>query len=407
MMYSQDDIYRREHCGACGSKWLEPVLDLGRSPLADAYTAQPASPPTWPLALIRCTECTLVQLEHVLPQEQLFGTGYSFYSSASAPLSRYHEAYAGGILRKHALDRTRHVVEIGSNDGDLARHLINAGLGVIGVDPATGPAGIAAERGVSVAVEPFTSELAVKIRDDHGPAELVIANHVLAHVADVADMLAGIGILLDDDGTAYVEVQYLPDLLLHNAIDLVYHEHRNFFSLHALAAAAAAHGLHVNTVQFTSRQAGSIRVTMSRRPGAAGIVSSAMAGEIWLSKPGALTGLQGRAERLRDRLRDILDTGLGEGAIVAGYGAPAKATTLLHWCGIDSQDLHFVSDTTVAKQGLYIPGTDIPVISPEAARSRPVDVYLLLAWNYLPEILRGETRFPGRWLVPIPAPVLI
>lgn len=407
-MFDQDDTYRRENCGACGSKWLEPVLNLGRTPLADAYTPEPDSPPTWPLTLIRCTECTLVQLEHVLPAEQLFGTGYSFYSSASAPLSRYHEAYAADILRRHTLDRARHVVEIGSNDGDLARHLIKAGLGVIGVDPATGPAFAAADRGVSVAIEPFTRELASKLRDDYGPAELVIANHVLAHVADVSDMLAGISALLDDTtGVAYVEVQYLPDLLLHNAIDLVYHEHRNFFSLHALAAAAAGHGLHVNTVEFTSRQAGSIRVTLSRHPGAPALVTRALEAEVWLTKPGALTGLQGRADRLRDRLRDILNTLADGGAVVAGYGAPAKATTLLHWCGIDSRELQFVTDTTTAKQGLYIPGTGIPVVSPQDAGSREVDVYLLLAWNYIAEILRNETLFPGRWLVPVPAPILI
>jgi C-methyltransferase C-terminal domain/Methyltransferase domain/Putative zinc binding domain len=403
-MFDQDDTYRREVCGACGSKWLEPVLNLGRSPLADAYTPEPASPPTWPLVLIRCTECTLVQLEHVLPAGQLFGTGYSFYSSASPPLSKYHEAYAADILSRHPLDRRRQVVEIGSNDGDLARHLIKAGFGVIGVDPAAGPAYAAADRGVTIALEPFTQASAVKIRDDYGPAELVIANHVLAHVADVSDMLAGISLLLDDGGVAYVEVQYLPDLLLHNAIDLVYHEHRNFFSLHSLAAAAAIHGLHVNTVEFTARQAGSIRVAMSHRPGAPGMVARALEAEAWLAKPGALTGLQGRAERLRERLRDILNT-MPDAAVVAGYGAPAKATTLLHWCGLDSRDLQFVTDTTIAKQGLYIPGTGIQILPPHAVED--VDVYLLLAWNYMAEILRAETGFPGRWLIPVPAPILI
>lgn len=405
-MFDQDDTYRRDNCGACGSKWLEPVLNLGRSPLADAYTAEPATPPTWPLVLIRCTECTLVQLEHVLPAEQLFGTGYSFYSSASAPLSAYHRQYADDVLRSHTLDPARPIVEIGSNDGDMARHFIKAGFAVIGVDPAGGPAAAAADRGVTIAVEPFTHELALKIRDEQGPIQLVIANHVLAHVEDVSDMLAGIGALLDKDGTAYIEVQYLPDLLLHNAIDLVYHEHRNFFSLHSLAAAAAAHGLHVNTVEFTARQAGSIRVTLSRQPGAAAAVARALEAEQWLGKPGALTGLQGRAERLRDRLRDLLDS-YPDGAAMAGYGAPAKATTLLHWCGIDDRDLEFVSDTTTAKQGLYIPGTGLLIVSPEVARERQVDVMLLLAWNYMPEILRHESLFAGRWLVPIPAPVLI
>lgn len=404
-MIRNDDIYRRESCGACESTWLEPVLNLGRSPLADAYMRQPVSQETWPLALVRCTECSLVQLEHVLPQELLFGTGYSFYSSASAPLSRYHEQYAAAVLRAHAPDRATPVVEIGSNDGDFGRHLVAAGFHVIGVDPASGPADVAGQRGIDTAVEPFTAQLASALRADVGPVRLVVANHVLAHVADVADMLAGVAILLADDGVACVEVQYLPDLLLHNAIDLVYHEHRNFFSLSALAAAALVHGLHVNTVEPTERQGGSIRITLSRNPGADPRVARMLDDEAWLAKPGALTGLQGRADRLRDRLRDILNS--VPDATIAGYGAPAKATTLLHWCGIDERDLRFVSDTTAAKQGLYIPGTAIPIVPPVEAHEDQPDIYLLLAWNYLPEILRAERGFTGRWLLPIPAPILI
>lgn len=388
---------KRETCSACGAHDLEQFLDLGDSPIADAYTATADEvSPTYPLQVAVCPKCRLVQLLEVVDHETLFGTGYSFYSSASAPLSAYHTDYARSVLARHGALAARGVVEVGCNDGDLLRHF--AGWQPLGVDPASGPAAAAQERGLEVLVRPFGLGVAHEIRDRRGQQGVVIANHVLAHVADVADVLAGIKALLAPDGIAMVEVQYLPDLLVNNAFDLVYHEHRNFFSLSALEQAAGRWDLHVVDAELTSRQGGSLRVTLSRRPSGNRRVDDIRASERWLQGFGAYEGMQGRADRIRDRLLDLLDAQAGT---VAGYGAPAKATTLLNFCGITNVNLGFVIDTTAAKQGRYIPGTGIPIVAPEAAPD--ADVFLLLSWNYAQQIIRNNL---GReWIVPIPAPI--
>jgi SAM-dependent methyltransferase len=393
------DPVKRELCSACGAPDLEQFLDLGRSPIADAYTATADDIcPTYPLQVAVCPKCRLVQLLEVLDHDVLFGTGYSFYSSASPPLSAYHAAYARDVLTRHGQLAARGVVEVGCNDGDLLIHF--AGFPALGVDPASGPAAAAAERGLDVAVRPFGLAVAHDIRDRRGPQGLVIANHVLAHVADVADVLAGIKTLLAPDGIAMVEVQYLPDLLVNNAFDLVYHEHRNFFSLSALEHAAQRWGLHVVDAELTDRQGGSLRVTLSRQPQANRRVDHIRASEGWLDSFGAYEGMQGRAERIRDRLLDLLDA---QPDPIGGYGAPAKATTLLNFCGINAADVGFVIDTTPAKQGRFIPGTGIPIVTPDQAPDAPM--FLLLAWNYAAQIMQ---RNPGReWIVPIPAPVVL
>lgn len=402
---------KRDNCSACGYDDLRLILDLGLSPIADNYTKDAVSVPHYPLQLAVCAGCHLVQLLEVVPD--LFGSGYSFYSSASAPLSTYHARYANDIintLQREPSDKKSLVVEIGSNDGDMARLFIAAGYRVIGVDPASGPAEVAAQRGVETIVKPFGRNLAHEIHAQEGPAGIIIANHVLAHVESVSDVFAGIDELLTFSGTAYVEVQYFPDLLLNNAFDLVYHEHRNFFTLTSLHAAARMHNLYVNDAELTDRQGGSLRVKLSRHAGASERAVALRNSESWLTDTNVYAGLQGRAERLRTRLVQLLENEYSSHRIVVGYGAPAKATTLLNFCGIDTKRMSFVIDTTEAKQRRYIPGTRLLIYSPEDVAEEHVDTYLLLAWNYQREIMRNEQQFTidgGRWIVPVPTPVLL
>ena len=401
---------KRKVCSACNYDDLRLILDLGLSPIADNYTKDDISVPHYPLQLAVCAGCHLVQLLEVVPD--LFSSGYSFYSSASAPLSTYHARYANDIINQHAevSEVNPLVVEVGSNDGDMARLFITAGYRVIGVDPASGPAEVAAQRGVETIVKPFGRNLAHEIHAQEGPANIIIANHVLAHVESVSDVLAGIDELLTYAGTAYVEVQYLPDLILNNAFDLVYHEHRNFFTLTSLRAAARNHGLYVVDAQLTERQGGSLRVKLKRQSGASERATHIVRSESWLADTNVYLGLQGRAERLRDRLLQLVHAQQRSGLAVVGYGAPAKATTLLNFCGIGVNALDYVIDTTEAKQGRYVPGTGLKIYAPKDVERESVDTYLLLAWNYQNQIMRNEQQFTidgGRWIVPIPAPVLL
>lgn len=406
---------QRRTCSSCHYDGLYQFLDLGLSPVADAYTATADEvSEVHPLQVAVCTGCRLVQLLDVLGGETLFGTGYSFYSSASAPLSNYHAEYAASILSDYGGLAKRLVVEIGCNDGDMLRHFKSVECPVLGVDPAAGPVHVARERGLDVADEEFTSELAHDIIDVRGRAGVVIANHVLAHVADVADVLHGVALCLADDGVAFVEVQYLPDLLVNNAFDLVYHEHRNFFSLTSLQAAARMQGLKVVDAKLTQRQGGSLRVTLTRDTTRYAMwnVRQILESEWWLNSGlGAYEGVQGRVERIRTRLWDALEPYTPDDVALAGYGAPAKATTLLNFCDIDSNVLDYVVDSTPAKQGRFIPGTGIPIVEDSDAKLGDVNTFLVLAWNYTREIMSHYRKLsggqPGQWIVPIPAPVVL
>jgi hypothetical protein len=403
---------RRETCSACGSPDLDVFLDLASSPVADAYTARPDEPvDRYPLQLAVCGKCQLVQLLEVLSDEVLFGTGYSFYSSASPPLSAYHEEYAADVLTRYGDLAARFTVEVGCNDGDLLRHFPHGGNGgrSMGIDPAAGPVAVADARGLTVYQTAFTAELGREVQEDCGAAGVVIANHVLAHVADVNDFLMGLATLVADDGLVMVEVQYLPDLLVNNAFDLVYHEHRNFFSLTSLETAAARAGLYIVGAELTSRQGGSLRVTLAKQPVPNSRVDALRASERWLQDWGPYAGFQGRVDRIRTRLLDLIDDERIAGHMLVGYGAPAKATTLLNYCGIDAHMLDYVIDSTPAKQGRFIPGTGLQILKPDPGHE-PADTYLCLSWNYISEIMRKNIDFTmreGRWLIPIPAPVLV
>lgn len=395
---------KRTTCSACGSPDLELFLDLGDSPIADAYTAtaqESLAAPRYPLQVAVCRPCGLVQLLEALPADVLFGKDYSFRSSASAPLSAYHEAYAADVYAKFPSLVKRGVVEVGCNDGDLLRNFRD--VPHCGVDPSWWPGAEARGGHLNVLTEPFSLKLAQELTDNGPRPGVVIANHVLAHVEDVGDTLAGIAYLMGDEAVALIEVQYLPDLLVNNAFDLVYHEHRNFFSLTSLENAAHQHGLFVLDAQLTDRQGGSLRVTlgrayqlMSQTPDVIDLRHS----EMWLDDLSAYAGMQGRAERIRTRLQDLLAAQKG---VTAVYGAPAKATTLLNFCGLTAKDLPWCVDSTPAKWGRHIPGTGIPVYAEDhTERSR---TFLLAAHNYASSIMAQN---PGhRWIVPIPAPVLL
>jgi SAM-dependent methyltransferase len=407
----------RETCGGCGGRQLDTFLDLGKTPLANTFPETATEAETfYPLSLGRCLNCGLVQQMWVVADAEIYGDRYGFYSGASAAQLAYHSRSAELLLARHNVQARRSVVEIACNDGSLLAHFAKAGCPVLGIDPSA-PAQVAIDAGLAVFRRPFTAALAREIRDTQGPAGLVIAYNALAHVADLADILTGIWALLAPDGVAVIEVQYLPDLISGNMYDQIYHEHRYHYSLSSFRHAAELHGLFVVDAELIELQGGGLRVTLgvdaaqpvSRR--AMRILDT----ERWIVDASAYAGMQGRIDRARDHLLDLIDLELEGGRQVIGYAAAAKATTILNYCGIDRTMIPFVVDSTAFKQGKFIPGVKVPIVAPDyawASATTGVTPFtaLLLAPNYLGHLLRVNQGFldaGGRWLVPIPTPMVI
>lgn len=407
---------RREVCGGCGSDGLKTFLDLGSSPLADAFPASPTEvQPRYSLEVAVCARCRLAQLLELVPDTELFGEDYGFYSSASPTLVAYHRQLAAELVGGRLRRDHDFAVEIASNDGSFLRHVADAGWRTLGVDPAPGPAQTARARGLDVLTAPFGRETAQRIVDEHGQATLIVAMNVAAHVADLDDFFAGIKLLLRRSGRAVVEVQHLLDLLLGNQIDHVYHEHRFFFSAASFGLAAARHDIAVRAVERIPAQGGSLRLTLGHGIGygnqGAADVERMCREEEWLLDSAAYEGMQGRAGALKAKLLHLIESERDAGRRVAGYAAAAKSTTLLNFCGIGARHLDYVVDLTPGKIGRFTPGTGIPIISPEQEREQGrADTMVLLAHNYLGGVIRRERDWlagGGQLIVPIPQPVIL
>lgn len=393
-------------CGACAGAQLATFLDLGKTPLANKFPteAQIGIEDWYPLALGRCGNCGLVQNMEVIPDEEIYGQDYGFYSGGSQAQREYHRTGATLLAERHLTPNAgtdRLVVEVACNDGSLLQYFHRWGYRSIGIDPAA-PAKVAQEAGLGVIQALFTAQLAREIRDSNGPADLIIAYNSMAHVGDLSDVLTGIWALLASDGVAVVEVQYLPDLIAGNMYDQVYHEHRYFYSATSFKHAAELHGLYVIDVELIELQGGGVRFTLSSDPqrAASRSVAATLHSERWLDDASAFEGVQGRVDRIRDHLLDLIAAENNAGRSVAGYAAAAKATTILNYCGLGADRIPFVIDTTPYKQGRYVPGTGIPIVAEGQA-----DTLLLLAPNYLSHMLRAHPD--QRWLLPLPTPCIV
>jgi SAM-dependent methyltransferase len=413
---------RRDTCGNCHAGDLQPILDLGTSPPANTFPTTPdQNLPRYPLGLVLCPACGLVQISELVGDETLWAGDYAFYSSTSPMLRTHHFDYAQWLWAQYPdLMRGGPLVEIGCNDGSLLQHLAIDLRPTVGIDPASGPTRVArysewAERyGVEIITRPFGQAAAADIAAAFGCAHVVVANNVVAHVADLDDFIGGLRDLLHPDGVAIIEVQYLPDLLLGNDITMVYHEHRSFFSLTTLARTLHRHGLKVTDAWHNDMQGGTLRVEVRHATAAGQLGLDWLSGtatgsaELWVGRAAVLSyramgDLQGRADRIRYRLLELLQAERDAGRVVVGYGASAKAVTLANWCGLTYEQIPCWVDTTPAKIGRYLPGTSIPIVA-----NADTDTYLLTVPNYLSRILRQEAAWLAdeqhRIILPVPVP---
>ena len=401
-------------CRSCGASSIEPILSLGVMPLTDSYLDAAAlnqPEPRYPLDVAFCSRCALVQILETVSPELLF-EDYAYYSSFSDTLLAHSRDNACRLIETQELDSSSLVVEIASNDGYMLRNFSSRGIPVLGIDPARGPAEAAEALGIPTLQEFFGTELAGRLRSEGKRADVVIANNVLAHVADLNGFVAGIALLLKDDGVAVVEVPYVKDLIERREFGTIYHEHLCYFSVTALTPLFARHGLALNRVEHHPIHGGSLRLYVGHLDRPSDSVHNFLAAEAndGMHAFRYYEDFASRVKETQDEIVALLKGLKKKGSRIAGYGAAAKGTVLLNATGIDREVIDFVVDRNVHKQGLYMPGVHIPIVDPSALLEEMPDYVLLLPWNFQDEIIEQQSEYRargGRFIVPIPYPSVI
>ncbi|MCD4823609.1 MAG: class I SAM-dependent methyltransferase [Phycisphaerae bacterium] len=399
-------------CRFCQNELTETFVDLGMSPLSNAYLKKEelAQKETmFPLHAWVCSHCFLVQLESFETPEGIFGE-YAYFSSYSSSWLEHCRVYADNIIPQLKLGETSQVVELASNDGYLLQYFKQHGIPVLGIEPARNVARVARDKGIPTEAVFFGQQTAQELRDRQIQADLLIGNNVLAHVPDINDFVAGMQILLAQKGTITMEFPHLLRLIEKNQFDTIYHEHFSYLSLHTVETIFAHHGLRIYNVEEYPTHGGSIRIYACHQNAPITTLSSVEDMKL-REKDFGLLQLQTykkfpvQVKEIREQLTQFLREKKSEGKTVLGYGAPAKGNTLLTYCEITTDLLAFTVDRSEYKQGHYLPGSHLPILSPEDLLAAKPDYVLILPWNLKDEIMEqmAEIRqWGGQFVVPIP-----
>lgn len=400
-------------CRFCGTSLTHTFVDLGMSPLSNAYLKKEQlqdMEPFYPLHVRACDSCFLVQLPVFESPDQIFGD-YAYFSSYSDTWLLHAKEYTEMIADRLGLGPNHLVVEIASNDGYLLQNFISRKIPVLGIEPSANVAEVAEEKGIPTLVRFFGRKLADELVSEGKRPDLIIGNNVLAHVPDLNDFVTGLKILLKPGGVITMEFPHLMRLILDNQFDTIYHEHFSYLSLITVEKVFAAHGLTLFDVEELTTHGGSLR-TYIRHTDNVSISVEKRVGELRrrelefdLARMTLYTDFAEKVKALKRSILEFLIQAKVRGKTVVGYGAPAKGNTLLNYCGIRLDFLEYTVDRSPYKQGLYLPGTHIPIYHPDRIRETRPDYVFILPWNLKEEIMEQMNcirDWGGRFIVAIP-----
>lgn len=402
-------------CRSCGHPELLQVLDLGLSPIADRLIGADRlqePEPRFPLEVVFCPECSLLQIRETVDPRILFCEDYPYYSSFSDELVRHSRANVVELIESRGLGGDGQVIELASNDGYLLRHYVEHGVPVLGIDPAEGPARAAEAAGVPTRNTFFTRELADQLVAEGLRADVIHANNVLAHVADTNGFVAGLAALVKADGVVVIEVPYVKDLIDHVEFDTIYHQHLCYFSVTALDRLFRRHGLYLNDVRRLAIHGGSLRLYLEPRERVGPAVTELLGQEqkAGLDRLDYYLDFAQQVERVKRELLNLLGRLKREGRRIAAYGAAAKGCTLINFVGIGPDLIDYVVDRNVHKHGRFMPGQRLPIFGTERLTEDQPEYCLLLAWNFASEIAAQQAAYQrrgGRFIVPVPTPRIL
>ncbi len=400
-------------CRLCGNSNFVSVLDLGASPPCESFLSEEQldlPEATYPLHLRLCPDCLLLQIPALITPEDTFGGDYAYYSSYSTSWVEHARKFVDQAVDALGLDPDGFVVEVAANDGYLLQHVVNRGIRCLGIEPSVNCSEAARAKGIPMLRAFLDEALAARVRDEHGPADLVVANNVFAHIPDITGFAAGLRGLVADTGRVSIEVHHALSLITAAQFDTIYHEHFQYWTVLAARHGLAAGGLRLVDVELLPTHGGSIRLwavpeeaDVAEHPRVAEV--EAVERTAGLDSPDGYLGLAERVAGIRDDLVSFLIEARRAGRRVVAYGAPGKGNTLLNYCGIRPDLLAYAADRNTFKHGRYTPGTRIPVVSPEHLIEDCPDDVLVLPWNLRNEITAQLTATlrPGTRLVwPLP-----
>lgn len=402
-----------KRCRFCGANLRQTFVDLGMSPLCETYLAPSdlnRGETYYPLHVYVCGECFLVQLEEYESAASIF-SDYAYFSSYSDSWLKHSENYCNKMIGRLNLNAKSFVVEVASNDGYLLQYFVKQNVPVLGIEPAANVAKVALEKGVPTLVQFFGTDLARELAAESRCVDLILGNNVLAQVPDLNDFVEGLKIMLKPDGVLTLEFPHLLKLIEHNEFDTIYHEHFSYFSLITTERILQAHGLRLFDVEELASHGGSLRIYACRVEDRTHVTEPTVGKVIGDEKAAGLDCVKGyesfgqRAKQTKLALLDFLVQAAREGKSVAGYGAPGKSATLLHYCGITRDLIEYTVDRSPYKQGRFLPGTHIPIHHPDRIRETKPDYVVILPWNLKNEIMKQLQyirEWGGRFVVPIP-----